>query len=83
MIASNFLHAYIVVQVENPEAENTAYKVGEAHRSLVLLQQLRLRSGGGCPAVLYQIIPTQLMDVNIKHAYIHTCIFMCTLLHNV
>ena len=27
MIASNFLHAYIVVQVENPEADNTAYKV--------------------------------------------------------
>lgn len=27
MIASNFLHAYIVVQVENPEGENTAYKV--------------------------------------------------------
>lgn len=28
MIASNFLHAYIVVQVENPEADNTSYKVG-------------------------------------------------------
>ncbi|NWI71847.1 RPGP2 protein, partial [Todus mexicanus] len=27
MIASNFLHAYIVVQVENPEADNTSYKV--------------------------------------------------------
>lgn len=27
MIASNFLHAYIVVQVENPGAENTTYKV--------------------------------------------------------
>lgn len=28
MIASNFLHAYIVVQVENPETDNTSYKVG-------------------------------------------------------
>lgn len=27
MIASNFLHAYIVVQVENPGAENITYKV--------------------------------------------------------
>uniref|UniRef100_A0A674HN61 RAP1 GTPase activating protein 2 n=1 Tax=Taeniopygia guttata TaxID=59729 RepID=A0A674HN61_TAEGU len=32
MIASNFLHAYIVVQVENPEAENTAYKVSVTAR---------------------------------------------------
>uniref|UniRef100_A0A8C6VPR1 RAP1 GTPase activating protein 2 n=1 Tax=Naja naja TaxID=35670 RepID=A0A8C6VPR1_NAJNA len=27
MIASNFLHAYIVVQAENPETDNTSYKV--------------------------------------------------------
>lgn len=27
MIASNFLHAYIVVQVENPEADSTSYRV--------------------------------------------------------
>ena len=27
MIASNFLHAYIVVQVESPEADSTAYRV--------------------------------------------------------
>lgn len=27
MIASNFLHAYIVVQVENPETDKVAYKV--------------------------------------------------------
>ncbi|NXW10142.1 RPGP2 protein, partial [Fregetta grallaria] len=32
MIASNFLHAYIVVQVENPEADNTAYKVSVTAR---------------------------------------------------
>ncbi|KAF4794192.1 Rap1 GTPase-activating protein 2 [Turdus rufiventris] len=32
MIASNFLHAYIVVQVENPEGENTAYKVSVTAR---------------------------------------------------
>ncbi|OWK54723.1 rap1 GTPase-activating protein 2 isoform X6 [Lonchura striata] len=32
MIASNFLHAYIVVQVESPEAENTAYKVSVTAR---------------------------------------------------
>lgn len=29
MIASNFLHAYIVVQVENPDADTTSYKVGD------------------------------------------------------
>lgn len=28
MIASNFLHAYVLVQVENPCSENTTYKVG-------------------------------------------------------
>lgn len=27
MIASNFLHAYIVVQVESPGTETTSYKV--------------------------------------------------------
>lgn len=27
MIASNFLHAYIVVQAESPTAENAAYRV--------------------------------------------------------
>ena len=27
MIASNFLHAYILVQVENPCTDNTTYKV--------------------------------------------------------
>uniref|UniRef100_A0A8D2PRN4 RAP1 GTPase activating protein 2 n=1 Tax=Zosterops lateralis melanops TaxID=1220523 RepID=A0A8D2PRN4_ZOSLA len=32
MIASNFLHAYIVVQVENPEADNTSYKVSVTAR---------------------------------------------------
>ncbi|KFW63524.1 Rap1 GTPase-activating protein 2, partial [Pygoscelis adeliae] len=32
MIASNFLHAYIVVQVENPEADNTVYKVSVTAR---------------------------------------------------
>ncbi|NWR08497.1 RPGP2 protein, partial [Paradoxornis webbianus] len=32
MIASNFLHAYIVVQVENPEADNTTYKVSVTAR---------------------------------------------------
>lgn len=30
MIASNFLHAYIVVQVENPEGDNTVYKVRQS-----------------------------------------------------
>lgn len=29
MIASNFLHAYIVVQVENPDADTASYKVGD------------------------------------------------------
>lgn len=28
MIASNFLHAYVLVQVENACSENTTYKVG-------------------------------------------------------
>ncbi|KAM4651631.1 rap1 GTPase-activating protein 1 isoform 2-T2 [Discoglossus pictus] len=32
MIASNFLHAYIVVQVENPGTENTLYKVSVTAR---------------------------------------------------
>uniref|UniRef100_A0A8C3CVB2 RAP1 GTPase activating protein 2 n=1 Tax=Cairina moschata TaxID=8855 RepID=A0A8C3CVB2_CAIMO len=32
MIASNFLHAYIVVQVENPETDNTSYKVSVTAR---------------------------------------------------
>ncbi|XP_067872934.1 rap1 GTPase-activating protein 1 isoform X11 [Heterodontus francisci] len=32
MIASNFLHAYIVVQVENPCSENTVYKVSVTAR---------------------------------------------------
>nr|XP_033778586.1 rap1 GTPase-activating protein 2 isoform X2 [Geotrypetes seraphini] len=32
MIASNFLHAYIVVQVENPETDNTTYKVSVTAR---------------------------------------------------
>ncbi|KAG9485915.1 hypothetical protein GDO78_008806, partial [Eleutherodactylus coqui] len=32
MIASNFLHAYIVVQVENPETDCTAYKVSVTAR---------------------------------------------------
>ncbi|XP_069083109.1 rap1 GTPase-activating protein 2 isoform X2 [Pleurodeles waltl] len=32
MIASNFLHAYIVVQVDDPEAETTAYKVSVTAR---------------------------------------------------
>ncbi|NWH34821.1 RPGP2 protein, partial [Chloropsis hardwickii] len=32
MIASNFLHAYIVVQVENPEADKTTYKVSVTAR---------------------------------------------------
>ncbi|KFP32456.1 Rap1 GTPase-activating protein 2, partial [Colius striatus] len=32
MIASNFLHAYIVVQVENPEADNATYKVSVTAR---------------------------------------------------
>ncbi|XP_053546204.1 rap1 GTPase-activating protein 1 [Bombina bombina] len=32
MIASNFLHAYIVVQVENPGTENTVYKVSVTAR---------------------------------------------------
>ena len=27
MIASNFLHAYVLVQVENPCTDNTTYKV--------------------------------------------------------
>jgi RAP1 GTPase activating protein 2 len=27
MIASNFLHAYVLVQVENPGTEHTTYKV--------------------------------------------------------
>ncbi|XP_030041816.1 rap1 GTPase-activating protein 2 isoform X2 [Microcaecilia unicolor] len=32
MIASNFLHAYIVVQVENPETDNITYKVSVTAR---------------------------------------------------
>ncbi|XP_029469045.1 rap1 GTPase-activating protein 2 isoform X2 [Rhinatrema bivittatum] len=32
MIASNFLHAYIVVQVENAETDNTTYKVSVTAR---------------------------------------------------
>ncbi|XP_054856946.1 rap1 GTPase-activating protein 2 isoform X4 [Eublepharis macularius] len=32
MIASNFLHAYIVVQVENSETDNTSYKVAVTAR---------------------------------------------------
>ncbi|XP_010183562.1 PREDICTED: rap1 GTPase-activating protein 2, partial [Mesitornis unicolor] len=32
MIASNFLHAYIVVQVDNPEADNAAYRVSVTAR---------------------------------------------------
>uniref|UniRef100_A0A8C5LZ27 RAP1 GTPase activating protein 2 n=1 Tax=Leptobrachium leishanense TaxID=445787 RepID=A0A8C5LZ27_9ANUR len=32
MIASNFLHAYIVVQVENPGTDNTTYKVSVTAR---------------------------------------------------
>ncbi|XP_035753137.1 rap1 GTPase-activating protein 2, partial [Egretta garzetta] len=32
MIASNFLHAYIVVQVENPETDKVAYKVSVTAR---------------------------------------------------
>ncbi|XP_072518663.1 rap1 GTPase-activating protein 2b isoform X2 [Salminus brasiliensis] len=32
MIASNFLHAYILVQVENPGTENTTYKVSVTAR---------------------------------------------------
>ncbi|POI31696.1 hypothetical protein CIB84_004553, partial [Bambusicola thoracicus] len=32
MIASNFLHAYIVVQVENPDADTTSYKVSVTAR---------------------------------------------------
>ncbi|XP_062816520.1 rap1 GTPase-activating protein 2 isoform X3 [Anolis carolinensis] len=32
MIASNFLHAYIVVQVENPEMDNACYKVAVTAR---------------------------------------------------
>nr|XP_009940146.1 PREDICTED: rap1 GTPase-activating protein 2-like [Opisthocomus hoazin] len=32
MIASNFLHAYIVVQVESPEADSTAYRVSVTAR---------------------------------------------------
>uniref|UniRef100_A0A671WAH9 RAP1 GTPase activating protein 2a n=1 Tax=Sparus aurata TaxID=8175 RepID=A0A671WAH9_SPAAU len=32
MIASNFLHAYVLVQVENPCTENTTYKVSVAAR---------------------------------------------------
>ncbi|XP_051956500.1 rap1 GTPase-activating protein 2-like isoform X4 [Xyrauchen texanus] len=32
MIASNFLHAYIIVQVENPGTDNTTYKVSVTAR---------------------------------------------------
>ncbi|XP_007435224.2 rap1 GTPase-activating protein 2 isoform X1 [Python bivittatus] len=32
MIASNFLHAYIVVQAENPETDNASYKVAVTAR---------------------------------------------------
>uniref|UniRef100_A0A8D2LR16 RAP1 GTPase activating protein 2 n=1 Tax=Varanus komodoensis TaxID=61221 RepID=A0A8D2LR16_VARKO len=32
MIASNFLHAYVVVQAENPEMDNTSYKVAVTAR---------------------------------------------------
>lgn len=31
MIASNFLHAYILVQVENPGTDDTTYKVRPQH----------------------------------------------------
>lgn len=57
MIASNFLHAYIVVQVENPEADNTAYKVRAtaARTCRFLLRHLRPRSGGGCPAAALRV----------------------------
>lgn len=50
MIASNFLHAYIVVQVENPDADTASYKVGDpsSHASRFALSvrshvQYRLR----------------------------------------
>lgn len=37
MIASNFLHAYVLVQVENPCTEHTTYKVRHAEMMLLLL----------------------------------------------
>ena len=38
MIASNFLHAYMVVQVENAGSENVLYKVGMLCRGASALQ---------------------------------------------
>lgn len=89
MIASNFLHAYIVVQVENPEADNAAYKVrGIAACTCRFLRRcLRPRSGGGWPApalpvgsMMLSLTGIGVCILNIC-AYTHTRIFMYALLH--
>lgn len=75
MIASNFLHAYIVVQVENPEADNPAYKV-RGIVGQVWLQRLGLRSGGRCPASVFgdnnqRYTGTCILNI---HIYTHICL---------
>lgn len=40
MIASNFLHAYVVVQVVNPCSDNVLYKVSYFPNSFTLLSLL-------------------------------------------
>jgi len=42
MIASNFLHAYIVVQVENACTDNVLYKV---IHSLIMFESFKLKLG--------------------------------------
>lgn len=92
MIASNFLHAYIVVQVENPEADNTTYKVrGIATCTCpFLLLHLTPRSGGSCPAAALPVCSViqpvlHLADVcmcvlNI-HTHTHIHVYLCMHYH--
>lgn len=56
MIASNFLHAYIVVQAENPGSETLSYKVRE---SLV-------GGCGGCALLLHFLLSTMMSGTQVS-----------------
>lgn len=80
MIASNFLHAYIVVQVENPEADNPVYKV-RGVMGQVVLQRLGLRAGGRCPACVLSDSNRCYTGMCVLGIHIHThaYVYLCTI----
>lgn len=88
MIASNFLHAYIVVQVENPEADNTAYKVratvARTCRFFASTSQAEVwrRLPSGCPARALGGTTSVMPDGRgVWMLNIHMCIYIHTHTH--